>query len=183
MRIDEITQIEINRDQNTESGINSYTDYDNYDLVGDFRGIKVYTYQKGTARVYLGRHQNFKSNVFIVNLYHIASPNVFQVGLTSVKPKFQGFKFMPEVYAFIMKNQNIIIQSGPAQSQGGQQIWNKLTEIPGIQVFAREKESSEIFELEYDSESGDLYNAALDQMNIDLYDSSGKNYSIYAAAS
>lgn len=63
--------------------------------------------------------------VMSLDLIHVRK-NVWKVRMVSVGRKYQGHDLAPRVYAFLVKNTEMILRTAGLQSPGGSNIWYKL---------------------------------------------------------
>ena len=62
--------------------------------------------------------------------------NSYSVDMMRISNQYQGFKFGPQLYRFMVKNLKFVLASGTEQSAGGRYLWNELAKTPNIAVYA-----------------------------------------------
>ena len=175
MRIDEIEPVSLHRKRKIEIP-NRHPPEPEYEI-GTLRGIDVYFDTSDRELPELQGWMN-KAPVFVIELIK-RKKNIYYISLTRLAGKFQGFGFMPELYAFVLNAMpGFQFQSGSFQSPGGHKVWQQLSMRPDVLVYTVMKRQKIPLEYDPDSNSFEPIRATDD---IDVY-GAGNRLSLFAVA-
>ena len=98
------------------------------------------------------RSSDYK-RVMTLDLIHVRK-NVWKVRMVSVGRKYQGHDLAPRVYAFLIKNTDMVLRTAGMQSPGGTSIWYKLAKQSDLIV--RGWFGSQQYHIDVDDNLGEL---------------------------
>lgn len=137
---------------------------DNSKLLGYIGKNKVISVNGSFTELYVAvvSAQNNKPLV-IVEFTINSTRRAKMVDFVVSSPGYQGSGLATYLYAWLIKTQNWILQSGDEQSPGGMSIWKKLYQMPGIDVYAWDIRKHQAIQIDLDDfEYGNEIYPALD---------------------
>ena len=75
--------------------------------------------------------------IMVTELSRVGRSKAYHVDITIMDKKYQGQGLAPKLYRHLLKNLDIVLQAGSAQSDGGRQLWNKLCKYRDVSVYGK----------------------------------------------
>jgi GNAT superfamily N-acetyltransferase len=141
--------------------------------IGPYQVFSILTQFLGETNLLINLFDTKKdeSAGFVDLLSYGSSGRTWHVEYVGVSEKYQGQGLAVALYAFLVRQMNLILMSGHLQSPGGRDIWEKLGRVSGIFIFGYNTSTKTSFQIEQnDLFNTDIYSADLNQDVVDLED-------------